>query len=156
MENEKLVAEVAQTVVPAGAKVFNFDAFDTKTLADAGVEVEILNASGDSTGVFITVLGVDSNQYQKMRERFDRARIKQMQKNNRNVVDSLYDNAKQHDLEMTAECTIAWRHVSQQMPFDVSDKEQLISFYSSYPLVYDQVRTSMNDRVNFTKGSVKA
>lgn len=135
--------------------VFSFDELDTKTAADAGVEVEIMKADGDSSGMFIKVLGTDSGAYAKLRERFDRARIKQISKQGRHAVDTLFDQSKSQDLELAAECTVSWRHVSKEMPFDVKDKDQLVDFYAKYPLVYDQVRVAMNDRALFTKESAK-
>lgn len=135
--------------------VFSFEELDTKTVADLGYEVEITKADGEPTGMFIKVLGTDSNVYQKLREKFDRARIKMMAKSGRNAVDSLYDSAKNHDLEMVAACTVSWRHEKMEMPFSADDKDQLVDFYNKYPLVYDQVRVAMNDRTNFIKESVK-
>lgn len=136
--------------------VFEFDVLDTKTLAEAGYEVEVLGADSEPSGIFITVMGVDSSAYQKLRERFDRQRIRQLSKGGRNAIDSVYDNAKNQDFELVAECTISWRHETKDMPFEATDKERLQDFYKKYPLVYDQVRLAMNDRQNFTKGSEKA
>lgn len=135
--------------------VFNFDDLDTKTAAETGVEVEILKADGDSSGMWITVLGVDSSQFQKLRDKFDRIRVRQMAKAGRNAVDAIYNSAKDNDYELIAECTVGWRHESMDMPFDVSDKDALVGFYKKYPLVYDQVRVAVNDRALFTKGSAK-
>lgn len=136
-------------------ETFSFDDLDTKTVADAGVEVEIMKADGDTTGMFIKVLGTDSSAYQKLREKFERARIRKLAKGGRNSTDALYDDAKANDLEMVAACTVAWRHESKEMPFEVSDKDKLVEFYGKYPLVLDQVRVAMNDRALFTRESAK-
>ena len=136
--------------------VFNFDDLDTKTAAEAGVEVEILKADGDTSGLWITVLGIDSSQYQKLRDKFDRIRVRQMAKAGKNAVDAIYSAAKDNDFELIAECTVGWRHESKDMPFDVTDKDKLVEFYKKYPLVYDQVRVAVNDRALFTKGSAKS
>lgn len=140
----------------ATSNVFSFDVLDTKTAAEAGFEVEILKPDGEASGVYITVLGTDSSVYQKLREKFERHRIKTMAKSGRNAIDSLYDAGKDQDFHLVAACTTAWRHEKMDMPFDVSDKEELVAFYKQYPLVFDQVRVAMADRSNFTKAAANS
>ncbi len=132
-------------------KVVSFDMFDTTTKADAGVEIEIHRADGEPSGLFITVLGADSTTYQKLREKFDRARIKAMAKGGRAGLDNVLDHAKANDVALAAACTASWRHAAGEMPFPASDKDQLEAFYLKYPLILDQVRVAMSDRANFTK-----
>jgi|SRR3974390_307643 len=138
-----------------GAKaLLDFSEFDTKTMADAGIEIEINNAAGDPTGLFFKVLGTDSSQYQKLKTTHERARVKKLAKGGKTVIDTVYDDARDNDVELVCACTIDWHSTKGDMPFPASDKDKLAEFYLKYPLVLDQVRVAIVDRANFTKGSV--
>lgn len=129
----------------------SLDMFDTKTKADAGVDVEINRADGEPSGLTITVLGTDSATYQKLREKQDRARVRIMAKGGRNSMETVFDSAKQNDIELVTACTLSWKHADGDMPFGADDKDSLAEFYAKYPLVLDQVRSAMNDRSLFTR-----
>jgi len=137
----------------ANTNTFSFEELNTRDKAEAGVEIEINNTAGDPTGMFITIKGTDSSTFQTMQEKFQRAKLKASAKAGRNAIDNAFDSAKQYNLQVTAECTIAWRHATKEMPFPVTDKEQLAEFYQKYPIVYDQVIGAMYDRSLFTQKS---
>jgi hypothetical protein len=138
---------------------FSFDEFETKDKSNAGYEVTINNAFGEPSGLFITVLGVDSDAYVNLKEKHDRNRIKKMAKKGRGAVEELYDDAKGNDLELLVACTLSWRHASgDKMPFDIgpSSPAETKEFYAKYPLVAEQVRVGMTDRANFTPASANS
>lgn len=152
MENENSVA-----VVPANGQTqsFDMDVFDTKTKANEGIEIEIMTPGGNSSGLFIRVLGADSDSYSKIKDRQDRARVRLLAKGGRQAIDSLYDNSKENDLELIVACTLGWHLASgQPLPFDIGqDTKQAVMFYNRYPQVQNQVRMGINDPANFTKAS---
>lgn len=132
---------------------FDLSIFDTKTKANEGIEIEIFKPDGDTSGLFIRVLGADSEKYTKLKEQHDRARVRMLSKGGRNAVDNLYDHTKDHDVDLVVACTIGWRHASgDDMPFDIgADVKKAREFYTTYPRVLDQVRSGIHDPANFTQ-----
>ena len=132
-----------------------FEGLDTKSLANAGVEVEIMKSDGESSGVFITVLGQDSDAYNKIKERQDRARLRALSKGGRGATDLLYNTSKVNEMELICACCLEWRHANgRPLPFKIGaqgDEEQTHKLFTDYPLLYDQLRVAIADRINFTK-----
>jgi len=140
-------------------KTFSFEEFETKDKSNQGFEVAINNAFGEPSGLFITVLGVDSDAYVALKEKHDRARVKKMAKLGRGAIEQLYDDSKNNDIELLVACTLSWRHASKDnMPFAIgpSSPEETKAFYTKYPLVAEQVRVGMSDRANFTPASANS
>ena len=147
-----------QVATQPTAAVDLFEGLETKTLANEGVEIEIMRADGESSGLWIRVLGADSEQAVRHREKQERQRIRALSKGGRAALDGLYDTGKAAEMELTIACCLGWRHVSgQPMPFQIGSDEEDKSkkFFKDFPLVYDQVRVGINDRAHFTKGSAK-
>lgn len=154
-ENEgegRIVVEVSKEAVP-----FDFGQFDTKTKANDGFDVEIMKADGESSGLFIRVLGQDSEIYNALMDKQNKQRTTKLAKLGRAAIKDLYDDSKENDMSLMVACTLGWTHVNGlPMPFDIGkDKENAMKFYRGYPMVYDQVRTAMADRSNFMKASAK-
>lgn len=131
-----------------------FDQFDTKTAAETGHEFNVLKPDGDESDLFITVLGSDSTTATKLKERYDRNRLRQMAKSGggNRAADMIYESAKTQDVELLAACTLSWRLGNgDEMPFPATDKEQLEQFYQKYPSIADQVRAVIGDRSLFIR-----
>ena len=135
-----------------------FAALDTKAKSSEGVEIEIMKPDGDSSGLFIKVLGQDSDAHVKIKERQDRARVRAISKGGRAAVDGMFDASKSNDMDLAVACCIGWRHVSgKALPFQIgTDEDATRKFFGDFPIVYDQVRVGIADRMNFTKASAKS
>jgi hypothetical protein len=135
-----------------------FAELDTRAKASEGVEIEIFKPDGETSGIFIKVLGQDSDAYTKLKEKQDRARVRLISKGGRGAVDGIYDNSKTYEMELVVACCVSWRHTNgKAMPFRIGeeDENQTRKFFERYPVVYDQVRVGISDRANFTKVPAK-
>lgn len=128
---------------------------ETKIGANEGFDLKINRADGDFSGLSIRILGIDSNAYQSLKEQLDRKRVKLLSKMGRSGVDQLYDHSKNDEMELTLLCLLGWSHINgKAMPFDIgTDKASAKNFLLAYPVVHDQVRLGIADRMNFTKAS---
>ena len=129
-----------------------FAALDTKAKSTEGIEIEIFKPDGEPSGLFIKVRGQDSDEFAKLKERQDRARVRLLSKGGRGAIDGLYDTSKQNEMELIIACCLSWRHENgKSMPFQIGvDEVATRNFFTRYPVVYDQVRVGINDRANFT------
>jgi hypothetical protein len=135
----------------------DFDIFDTSTKANEGVEIAINRADGEPSGLFITVKGMDSEEYRHEQDVQARRRMKKIAQKGRAATDAIADDTRENSLDLVVTCSASWRHESgAPMPFDIGkDKAKARAFYEKYPLVWDQVQVAIADRVNFTKASAK-
>lgn len=131
---------------------------ETKARSDEGVEIEINKPDGEGSGLFIKILGQDSEEYNRIKEKQDRARMREMSKRGRGALEHLYDSNKSNEMDLAISCVLGWRHSSgNPMPFQIGrdHPEETSKFFTDYPIVYDQVRVAINDRMNFTRAHVK-
>ena len=144
MDEAKQVATVGEQDMFAG--------LDTKARSAEGIEVEIMRPDGEPSGLWIKVLGQDSDDFTKLKEKQDRARVRLLSKGGRGAIDGLYDTSKNNEMELVVACCISWRHENgKAMPFQIGvDETATRNFFTKYPVVYDQVRVGINDRANFT------
>ena len=123
-----------------------FDKLCTKESHEKGAEVEIFDpASGESTEVFIHVLGPDSKAWRTAIKEQTKAAIARKS-------DGEEVSFEDCEAELLAAVTIGWRGISRNgddLPFS---KEDCITLYRSAPYILDQVNQFVGNRVNFTKG----
>ena len=143
--------------VAVGEAVDLFAELDTRAKATEGVEIEIMKPDGETSGIFIKVLGQDSDAYTKIKEKQDRARVRMISKGGRSAVDGMFDTSKTNEMELVTACCLGWRHTNGKgMPFQIgADEDATRKFFERYPVVYDQVRVGIADRANFTKVPAK-
>tara|TARA_R110000772_G_scaffold184534_4_gene295539 strand:+ start:584 stop:955 length:372 start_codon:yes stop_codon:yes gene_type:complete len=115
----------------------------TTELHEAGSEIEIVDDQGNKTGIFITVMGVDSSVF--------RAQAKKQQKA---YIDALRSNKDFDDEAMTVDSlvasTISWRGTDEKFT-----KNLCKQLYTKAPYIRDQIDTFMADRANFTSAKPK-
>ena len=135
-----------------------FAELDTRAKASEGIEIEIFKPDGESSGIFIKVLGQDSDDYTKIKEKQDRARVRMISKGGRGAVDGIFDTGKSNEMEIVIACCLSWRHTNgKNMPFQIGVNEDASrKFFEKYPVVYDQVRVGIADRANFTRVPAKS
>lgn len=129
--------------------MFDVAAMDPKALANAGVEMELVDTrTGNKTGVFITVLGVDSDVAQDyFAERVMRAQ-RQMRKTGQQAVESVAD-MKARRIELAVACTVGWRNMTYQgkdLPFTAANATML---YGQVRPILDQVDAWIAETANF-------
>ena len=134
-----------------------FAELETRSKASEGVEIEIMKPDGETSGIFVKVLGQDSDAYTKLKEKQDRARVRMISKGGRGAVDGIFDTGKSNEMEIVIACCLSWRHTNgKDMPFQIgADEDASRKFFEKYPVVYDQVRVGIADRANFTKVPAK-
>ncbi|HAW80126.1 MAG TPA: hypothetical protein DCX27_10705 [Balneola sp.] len=110
---------------------------------DAGSEVEITDFSGEPTGLFIKVCGVDSKKFR------DRAKIQQKAYVEAFRAEKDFDD-DEIQLETLVECTLGWKGTDEKF-----SKKLCKELYLKAPYVRDQIDRFMGDRSNFTKAKPK-
>lgn len=125
--------------------------FDTKTASNAGVELQLSDIkTGKPAGVFITLLGSDSDEFLKAKD--DRSRF---------MADRLASGVKEEltreerdelACDLLARCTTGWRNLDGEdgtpLPFSKAEAKRV---YLTYPAIREQVNVFIADRSNFVQ-----
>lgn len=115
-----------------------FDSLLTADKHEAGAEMEIIHpATGEKTGVFLLIKGVDSKTFRKASAEFNKARLTAKP-------EQLDDLA----LEMTVAITEGWRGLKDKE----FSKDAVRKLYTDSPAIRSQVDNWFQQRRNFTKG----
>ena len=129
---------------------FSISRFDTKTKANAGIEVELLDeATGAKSGAFVTVLGTDSDVFRNAAAEQGRARQERAR-----LSPGKAFTPREQDLEaaeLLAACTTGWRGLEDEgveIPFT---KERAQKYYADLPTLREQVSQAVGSRTLFLK-----
>lgn len=127
--------------------------FDTKTKANAGIEIELLDArTGVGSGAFITVRGTDSDEFRAFNA--DRARIhlERIREHGAKTKQQSAAEADEDGAELLAACTVGWRDLDNEdgtpLAFSPAAAKAL---YLKYPLIREQIDRAIADRSAFLK-----
>lgn len=124
--------------------------FDTRPLANAGVEIELKDLrTGKGSGAFITVVGTDSDVFSELIVTRSRTMADAITRNGgkpleRKLLDEL-------TAETLAGCTLGWRPMTlggEGFPFSYDNAKYL---YANFPAIREQINTEIADRSNFIK-----
>lgn len=149
----------------------SLDALDVVPGANAGFEFELVDpSSGDGTGMFITVLGVDSDEYRKRVDAVQQARAQKLFRGGQfrpNAISTpAEDRAK--EIEIQAATTKSWRTVTPGEPGEDSTVVPTLNFrgkdydctpenakllYAGIPPMFEQAQQQARNRANFVKGA---
>ncbi len=122
---------------------FDLGLFDTKAKAEQGVELEIQHPKQGPTGIFIQVMGRDSEKV--------KAHIKRMNLR-RNAGRTVNNNEEREGAEFLASITLGWRGITKDgAPYEFN-YDNAVDLYMNYDLVSTQVAAFVFDQVNFLKG----
>lgn len=121
---------------------------ETASIHEEGAEVCILDASGKKTDFFITVMGVDSPEYQRrlIKSKNDFYRLIASGK------ELKPDDEITETVATLAAVTLGWRGLTsngEEVVFSVKECKKL---YSNAPRVRQQVENFVINAKNFTKG----
>jgi len=116
----------------------------TTDLHDAGSEIEVLDDQGEKTGLFITVVGVDSTVFRAQAKKQQRAYIESLRSKK-----DFDDEAFATDSLVAA--TIGWRGTDEKFT-----KKLCKELYTQAPYIKDQIDLFIADRANFTRANPKS
>jgi hypothetical protein len=125
---------------PASKDLAAFDAL-TKAQED-GLSVDILDPTGESTGITITVAGPDSARY-KSAEQIDK-RLKR-----RSAAPMTASEIAQASLEGLADCVIAWSPVTLDGADLPMTSDNAVRLFTRFPWIREQVNAAAGDRTSF-------
>lgn len=142
---------------------------DSVSAANAGFEVQLYHpGTKEDLGIFIKVLGKDSDAHEKLFQMQQGRRIDKLAKGGFRTRGSVSPQAVERDaLELLAACTTSWRTVEEDKddpklehakPVLLLDGEEIpctrenaVRIYKAYPWIREQVDDAVNDRANFLK-----
>jgi len=144
-----------------GNKRFNLAALDTKARADQGFEHQITSHANELTGVFITVIGRDAEEYQRALRRYEKRAVEKLARNRKFVADP--EQADRDRLDLLVLATVAWCTVDEdgKKELVVHLGEEALVFtpanarklYTQIPMLREQMQEVVDDRENFLPSS---
>jgi hypothetical protein len=118
---------------------------------DATVEIEIYDAAGAGTGIFVTVCAQDSDVATSLRRKLLDRRLGRMQR--RGGKSALKaEEIEAEAMEMRVACTKAWRDMKWKGEALDCTEDNKRMIYSRVPLIRNQVDEAMGDASLFMKG----
>jgi hypothetical protein len=137
----------------------DLEKLNTVAGAQAGFEMELLHpGKHSSTGIFIKVLGRDSEEFRRFQNAQSRSRVDKAQRLNATRINISLEGLEKETIELLAVCTVSWRTVEGVDEKPVvkikgealeCSKENAVRLYTEYPWVREQVDAAVMDRANF-------
>lgn len=138
---------------------------DTVAGSEAGFELELCRPdTQEPVGVYITVLGRDSERFRKTQAEHNRRRMAKMQKSGTLRVNLTSEELERETIELLVACTVSWRTEDERGERDTSKPvirikgeeldctpENAARLYRQWPWVKEQVDQAVVDRANFLK-----
>lgn len=128
----------------------DLDCFDTRTLSEEGVEMELKALkTGRGSGAYIKLLGMDSERFMSIVD--ERAREITERASRSITTDYTPTERMERTADLCARCTIGWRGLAKggvDITHSVQAARQL---YLDYPAIRDQVNEFIGERSNFIK-----
>lgn len=139
----------------AAKTVKSLSMFDTVSACNKGFRSELLTPTGEGSGIFITILGRDSDVYKKYeREQRDYMNRKIMlaRKRGQDLRLDTAEMTEEKEIELLACLTTGWENMPN---FDGSgelafSKENAIALYTKFPAIRRQMDDVSGDMQNFT------
>lgn len=133
------------------AEAFDLSSIDTVAACNKSFELEITHpATGLGTGVFISVVGKDSDIYRSRVKAFANEAI-QREATGRKKVDTI-DALEAKNIGALVAATVGWRNVvldGEALDFNAENARRI---YTRIIPVRDQVQEAVNDVSNFMTG----
>ena len=138
---------------------------DTVKGSNEGFDVELYHPGTNADiGIIITVLGKDSDEFQKITRQQNKKRMDRMSKNgfrSGKVAPPSQDEIDSDNLDMLAGCTTGWKVIDDdgvelgtmlldgdEVPFSTENAKKV---YKRFPWIKEQIDTAIGDRSNFIK-----
>ncbi len=131
-------------------KGFDLSKLDTAAGANAGVDIKLYHpGTGEDIDGTITILGQDSDEFQRISRMQQKKRMEKIRKGGRGFILSP-EEIEQNSIELLAGCSKGWSgNLFKDLPFSRDAAE---ACYKKFPWMREQVDTGMGDRANFIKG----
>ena len=134
-------------------KVIDLSAIDTVKGSNEGFDVRIYHpGTNEDLDITISVLGKDSDLFQKVSRAQNKKRMAKMQKGGfRNTTSIPLEEIESDGVDLLASCTTGWAAVvidSKEIDFS---KDNAVMVYERFPWIKEQVDTAIGDRANFIK-----
>jgi len=134
-------------------KVIDLAAIDTVKGSNDGFNVSIYHpGTNEDLDISISVLGKDSDLFQKISRSQNKKRMAKMTKGGfRNTSPVPIEEIEQDGIELLAACTTGWTGViidGKEIPFSADNAAML---YKRFPWIKEQVDVAVGDRANFIK-----
>lgn len=148
----KAVEQALQTV--------DLDQFDVLERSNEGIEFELLSPQdGAPTGIFLRVLGQDSDAYQEVMWRQQTAKFAQMAAGGGKLEMDAKENA-QNALELICACVTSWSvgrepwtgHIVKGGKKLAATPDNVMAILRSQPSFRNQADAQIHNRANFLKG----
>lgn len=123
--------------------------FATRTPANQGTEIELLDVNDQPSGHSLTILGTDSDAFQKAQFE-SKQKIIQAMKDNRDVS---FEEATDTARELVASLVSGWTFKDEAGEPLPCTKENVVAFLTEAPQVQAQIDAAAADKKNFTKGN---
>jgi hypothetical protein len=137
--------------------MFDLAALDTVQGSNEGFEVSIYNpATTENLGLFITVLGKDSDEFQRVSRAQQKKRMEKMSKGGFRNTNVPVESIEADGIQLLAAVTKSWRQGEKQTitldgrELDCS-KDNAAMIYERFPWIREQVDVAIGDRANFIK-----
>ena len=132
-------------------KTVDLAAIDTVKGSNEGFDVQIYHpGTNEDLEISISVLGKDSNAFQKVSRAQNKKRMTKMQKGGfRNVATVPIEEIEQDGIDLLAACTTGWTGIMIDGKEIAFSKDNAVMIYERFPWVKEQVDTAIGDRANF-------
>lgn len=128
------------------------DEFDTKTKSNEGAEIELLSLKTRAkSGVFIKVLGIDSDLFQDLKAQRSRELMDAVQARGKDY-NPTREEIDLASCEMLAKCTLGWRGLTEGGKEVEFSYAKAVDLYVKYPRIRDQINAAIADTANFVLG----
>lgn len=129
-------------------------AFDTVAACNKGYEYEVLLPNGDASGIFITMLGKDSDEFKKYeREQRDfmNRKIMKSRKRGQDLQLDSAEMSEEKEIDLLTRLTTGWRNVPDFTGEGLLtfNKENVALLYLHYPSIRRQSDEASGDMQNF-------
>jgi len=118
---------------------------------EEGVKMELYHPIEETSfdpPVYITVVGVDSERYQKAQLDLRNKQFKKMQKRNRLRFEMTAEETEENAVELLAKCILGWENIEwegKELPYSYENTKKLLGV----PWIREQVDMFVGDRANF-------
>lgn len=124
----------------------DISALNTVEPCQKGAEMEIIDPkTGNPTGAFITVAGVDSYTYQKANDSVEETFMA------KGMLATSPDERRDLTLQVLAKCTLSWRGLEKDGEEWPCTYDNAMTLYRSSPPVRAQVDAFISNRKNFLR-----
>ncbi|MCK5605398.1 hypothetical protein KAR91_26135 [Candidatus Pacearchaeota archaeon] len=134
-------------------KKVDLAALDTVKGSNEGFDVQIYDpGTNEDIDIVISVLGKDSDAFNKISRSQNKRRMAKMQKGGfRNVATPPIEEVESDGIELLAACTTGWTGVVRDGKVIEFSKDNAVMIYKGYPWIKEQVDIAIGDRANFIK-----